>query len=36
MKIFNILKEYTALTLATCVMNIGIYVFKFPNNFSFV
>ena len=35
MKIFNILKEYTALTLATCVMNIGIYVFKFPNNFSF-
>ncbi len=35
MKIFHILKEYTALTLATCVMNIGIYVFKFPNNFSF-
>ena len=35
MKIFNILKEYTALTLATCLMNIGIYVFKFPNNFSF-
>ncbi len=35
MKIFHILKEYAALTLATCVMNIGIYVFKFPNNFSF-
>lgn len=35
MKAVNILKEYTVLTIATGVMNIGIYVFKFPNNFSF-
>ena len=35
MKIGKILKEYTVLTLATCVLNLGIYVFKFPNNFSF-
>lgn len=35
MKVINVLKEYTVLTIATGVMNIGIYVFKFPNNFSF-
>lgn len=29
------LKEYAMLTLATMVMVVGIYVFKFPNNFSF-
>ncbi len=29
------LEEYTKLTLATLVMVVGIYVFKFPNNFSF-
>ena len=27
--------EYLALTLATVVLVIGIYVFKFPNHFSF-
>lgn len=27
--------EYAILTVATCIMVIGIYVFKFPNNFSF-
>ena len=27
--------EYAMLTMATCVMAVGIYVFKFPNNFSF-
>lgn len=35
MKAVKILKEYAILTLATGVMNLGIYVFKFPNNFSF-
>ena len=29
------IEEYTVLTLATFIMVIGIYVFKFPNNFSF-
>lgn len=28
-------EEYMVLTLATFIMVIGIYVFKFPNNFSF-
>ncbi|MDY3919188.1 MAG: YitT family protein [Candidatus Limivivens sp.] len=27
--------EYTILTVATLIMVLGIYVFKFPNNFSF-
>ena len=27
--------EYLMLTLATLVLVIGVYVFKFPNNFSF-
>lgn len=27
--------EYLMLTLATMVLVIGVYVFKFPNNFSF-
>lgn len=35
MKAVKVLKEYAVLTLAACVLNIGIYVFKFPNNFSF-
>ena len=29
------LKEYTLITAAVLIMDIGIYVFKFPNNFSF-
>ena len=28
------LKEYTLITAAVLIMDIGIYVFKFPNNFS--
>lgn len=30
----KILSEYSLLTVATLVMNLGIYVFKYPNNFS--
>lgn len=29
------LKEYIMITIAVILMDIGIYVFKFPNNFSF-
>ncbi len=31
----QILKEYAIITAAVLIMDIGIYVFKFPNNFSF-
>lgn len=31
----KIIKEYILITLAVIIMDIGIYVFKFPNNFSF-
>ncbi len=31
----EILKEYTTLTVATFILVVGVYVFKFPNNFSF-
>lgn len=31
----NTFKQYLMLTLATIIIVIGIYVFKFPNNFSF-
>ena len=31
----NLVKKYLMLTLATVVIVIGVYVFKFPNNFSF-
>ena len=34
-RIKRTVEEYMVLTLATCIMVIGIYVFKFPNNFSF-
>lgn len=34
-KVRRILEEYTVLTVATLLLVIGIYVFKFPNNFSF-
>ena len=27
--------EYSTLTVATLIMVVGIYAFKFPNNFSF-
>lgn len=29
------LKEYSILTIGTIVLDIGVYVFKFPNNFTF-
>ena len=31
----RIVLEYVWITLAVILMDIGIYVFKFPNNFSF-
>ena len=31
----EILREYAILTFATLVLVVGVYVFKFPNNFSF-
>ena len=31
----KIIKEYLWITFAVVIMDIGIYVFKFPNNFSF-
>ena len=34
-KIIQILKEYGILTAATLLMAFGIYLFRFPNNFSF-
>lgn len=34
-KIWHILFEYAILTMATLIMVVGVYVFKFPNNFSF-
>lgn len=34
-RIKRTVEEYMVLTLATFIMVIGIYVFKFPNNFSF-
>ncbi|MCI5647936.1 MAG: YitT family protein [Fusicatenibacter sp.] len=35
MNIGKVVKEYTALTVATVILDVGIYMFKFPNNFSF-
>lgn len=34
-KVWNTAAEYGLLTIATLIMVLGIYVFKFPNNFSF-
>jgi len=34
-KALKYLKDYAMLTLATVILDIGVYVFKFPNNFSF-
>lgn len=31
----EILREYAILTIATLILVVGVYVFKFPNNFSF-
>ena len=31
----ELIKEYAILTVATLILVVGIYVFKFPNNFSF-
>lgn len=31
----HVIKEYFVITLAVVLMDIGVYVFKFPNNFSF-
>lgn len=33
--VLRTVKEYGMLTLATMIMSLGIYLFKFPNNFSF-
>lgn len=35
LKLLSIAQEYAVLTIATLIMVVGIYVFKFPNNFSF-
>lgn len=34
-KIIKTLEEYGVLTVATLILVVGVYVFKFPNNFSF-
>ena len=31
----RVLEEYAVLTVATLILVVGVYVFKFPNNFSF-
>ncbi|WMJ24467.1 YitT family protein [Paludicola sp. MB14-C6] len=31
----QVIKEYSILTLASIILIVGVYVFKFPNNFSF-
>ena len=30
------IEEYFVLTVATLILVVGVYVFKFPNNFSFL
>ena len=34
-KVKHTLEEYAILTVATLILVVGVYVFKFPNNFSF-
>lgn len=34
-RIKRVLEEYMILTVATLILVVGVYVFKFPNNFSF-
>ena len=33
-KVKRTLEEYAILTVATLILVVGVYVFKFPNNFS--
>ena len=35
MKKYLVIIEYLILTLATIILDVGVYFFKFPNNFSF-
>ena len=35
MKKDQVIIEYLILTLATIILDVGVYFFKFPNNFSF-
>ena len=35
LKLLSTAQEYAVLTIATLIMVVGVYVFKFPNNFSF-
>ena len=35
-KIKRTVEEYVVLTVATLILVVGVYVFKFPNNFSTV
>ena len=34
-RVKRIIEEYFVLTVATLILVVGVYVFKFPNNFSF-
>ena len=34
-KLQNLVKDYTVITLSTLFMALGVYYFKFPNNFTF-
>lgn len=34
-RVRRVLEEYAVLTIATLIMVVGVYIFKFPNNFSF-
>ena len=34
-KVKRVLEEYTILTVATLILVVGVYLFKFPNHFSF-
>ena len=35
MNLMNTLREYFLLTVSTLILVVGVYLFKFPNNFSF-
>lgn len=35
-KVKRTLEEYAILTVATLILVVGVYVFKFPNNFHLV
>ena len=35
MKKATVIREYAILTVATLLLVVGVYAFKFPNNFSF-